>query len=107
MLQQTLGDITPQIQRAAAGANFQAVEKLTKAGAELQNIATALDTANPNWNARPLHKLTRLIQSAVDKMTQGDNKAETLQKLNAGDAQQLMTLLNHVREQLYSIHNIY
>ena len=44
LLQQTIGQLGPRIQRLAQGGNYDAVEKLTRAGKKLQAMATAMDT---------------------------------------------------------------
>lgn len=106
MLNQTMGDVTDQIVRLTKGGNMAQAQKLIAAAAELQQISTALDSSEPRWDASPLRKLPRVIKAGIDKMTQGGDRTGVLQALDKGDAQHMLTLLNNVREQLYTIQNV-
>lgn len=108
LLQQTVGQLGPRIQRLAQAGNYDAVEKLTRAGKKIQAMATALDSPNPQWTGwnSPLSTYNGLIQQGVREITQSmDKDGQTQFKINLvqGQAKELGELLNFVRSRLFSI----
>lgn len=108
LLQQTVGQLGPRIQRLAQAGNYDAVEKLTRAGKKIQAMATALDSDNPQWTGwnSPLSSYSSLVQSGVREITQGmdeDGKNQFMINIVNGQAKELGELLNFVRARLFSI----
>lgn len=108
LLQQTIGQLGPRIQRLAQGGNYDAVEKLTRAGKKIQAMATALDSPNPQWTGwnSPLSSYSSLISSGIREITANmDDAGKTEFRVNIanGQAKELGELLNFVRARLFSI----
>ena len=108
LLQQTVGQIGPRIQRLAQAGNYDAVEKLTRSGKKIQAMATALDSDNPQWTGwnSPLSSYNSLISSGVREITQGmdqDGQNQFMINIVNGQAKELGELLNFVRARLFSI----
>lgn len=108
LLQQTVGQLGPRIQRLAQAGNYDAVEKLTRAGKKIQAMATALDSDNPQWTGwnSPLSSYSSLVQSGVREITQGmdeDGRNQFMINIVNGQAKELGELLNFVRARLFSI----
>jgi len=108
LLQQTIGQLGPRIQRLAQGGNYDAVEKLTRAGKKIQAMSTALDSPNPQWQGwnSPLSSYNSLISSGIREITGGmDEAGKNEFKVNIvnGQAKELGELLNFVRAKLFSI----
>jgi hypothetical protein len=108
LLQQTVGQLGPRIQRLAQGGNYDAVEKLTRAGKKLQAMITAMDSPNPQWTGwnTPLATYGRVIGDGIQELTQGmdaEGKAQFMRNAAAGQAQELGQLLNYIRSKLFTI----
>lgn len=108
LLQQTVGQLGPRIQRLAQQGNYDAVEKLTRAGKKLQAMTVAMDSPNPQWTGwnTPLASYGRLIGDGINELTQGMDEAgktQFMQNAAAGQANELGQLLNYIRSKLFTI----
>lgn len=108
LLQGTVGQLGPRIQKLAQAGNYEAVEKLTRAGKKLQGMVAALDTPTPNWTDwnSPLRSYGDIIRGGIDELTQGMDSAGKQQFMTAiaqGQAQPLGQLLDYIRARLFTI----
>ncbi len=108
LLQQTVGQLGPRIQRLAQGGNYDAVEKLTRAGKKLQAMITALDSPNPQWQGwnSPLSAYSGIIRDGINEITRGMDESDKVQFMKnaaAGQAQELGQLLTFIRSKLFTI----
>lgn len=108
LLQGTVGQLGPRIQKLAQAGNYEAVEKLTRAGKKLQGMVAALDTPTPNWTdwSSPLRAYGDIIRGGIDELTQGMDaagKQQFMVALSQGQAQPLGQLLDYIRARLFTI----
>ena len=111
LLNQTIGNIGPRIQKYATAGNYDSVEKLTKAGKELQKLLTALDTSTPDWESwsSPLRMFKKLVQRGITEIAPGDpaGQQEAMKNIAMGRAKEMGDVLNSIRANLYKIYEIY
>lgn len=108
LLQGTVGQLGPRIQKLANAGNYTAVEKLTRAGKKLQDMLAALDTPNPEWTGwrSPLSAYGDIIRQGVDELTQGMDaagKEQFMSNIAQGQARELGQLLDYIRSKLFTI----
>jgi hypothetical protein len=108
LLNQAVGNIGQRVQRLSQAGNFAQAQELTRAGAKIQDMLTALDTDNPDYDnyRSPLRAYMNLIQSSVRKLAAekpAEERDEFIASLAQGQAKELGDLLNVVRQGLMKI----
>lgn len=108
LLQSTVGQLGPRINRMAQGGDYDGATKLANAGKKLQAMLTALDSPNPEWGGwrTPLGTYSEIIRSGISELTQGMDEAGKAQFMNnaaGGQAKELGELLNYIRSKLFRI----
>lgn len=108
LLNQAVGNIGQRVQRLSQAGNFAQAQELTRAGAKIQDMLTALDTDNPDYDSwrSPLRSYFELINSSVRKLAAekpAEEKEEFIASLAQGQAKELGDLLNVVRQGLMKI----
>lgn len=108
LLQSTVGQLGPRINRMAQGGDYDGATKLATAGKKLQAMLTALDSPNPEWTGwrTPLGTYGEIIRGGINELTQGMDDAGKAQFMNnaaAGQAKELGELLNFIRSRLFRV----
>lgn len=76
-------ELKDRIARYTAAENDDAAGKAVALRKNIREIATALDTTNPNWNSLPLIKLAAVIDQSVGEMAgEGEDKKELMRQIS-------------------------
>lgn len=108
LLQSTVGQLGPRINRLSGGNDYEGAEKLIRAGKKLQAMLVALDSPSPEWTGwrTPLGTYGELIRNGIRELTQGMDDAGRAQFMNnaaSGQANELGQLLNYLRAKLFTV----